>query len=578
VSAREATSSYASDLKFNFDSSQYLASSDLNTKDTLGSLTFHYDLSTYIYPLGEIKFTVKDVKRVGYDIALTENVVSGDRTVQSGEAVVPGTKFNFGLELSTTSTPSFVSGGFVVDFKVLDASNVVKHTASLDGSSNDSPIAFDYVLTGDDLPSGDVSFVFEIRNERGLHTSKKVAYFFQQQMLATEVSFQPTLNLGETLEISMVPAYLKDNAAVAFSAGKRSFVVDLVSPKGQTFLSIDGSPSDDGSRYVFETQLPSTLDFIGTTYLSFRYVPAAGHLHSVTLQSSENADSQKFVVNSELHLSEVEDEPTSTDYVFGSVISFKFKIFDKLSETNVVAGKHSKVYLSTKFGQGEGSFESERVVADVSEEVFQLTQEIDANTAQGSATIQLQAVGVDGDAIQLLKADSNDEVKYNVMVGGEIQNTHQVFSTVASDSTKTAFIVSFTLSSQQKVLKGANLRATVLVKNRSDFATAHRYDQSLASIPVVFDQQSLYSLSFTLPHELAVSGDYKIKFVREVDVLRAKADKETVKSLFELSIPHRKVESGSLFIQMELAILLILGAMYLGVSSRSSLFENKKSA
>lgn len=56
------------------------------------------------------------------------------------------------------------------------------------------PLAFSYQLKAADLPSGDLTFSFEVRNSEGVHTSKKVIYSITTPMVASEIQIsQPKL-------------------------------------------------------------------------------------------------------------------------------------------------------------------------------------------------------------------------------------------------------------------------------------------------------------------------------------------------------------------------------------------------
>ncbi len=67
--------------------------------------------------------------------------------------------------------------------------------------------------------------------------------------------------------------------------------------------------------------------------------------------------------------------------------------------------------------------------------------------------------------------------------------------------------------------------------------------QEVFQLPVATNDAGTYETSWTVPHQRAPSGEYKLQFFREVDRLRAedKTKKDTaedIKPLFELTMSH----------------------------------------
>jgi len=469
---------------------------------------------------------------------------------------------------------------------VLDASSVEQDRQTVDGSTNSKAISFNYALVGDDFPAGVVTFLFEIRNGNGVHTSHKLEYNLQRDMVASHIVFEGAddkkFKLGGNLKVSIQAGSLNSPLSAA-NAAKRSFALDISSPQGQTLLSVPSVAvaAADVATYTFETTIPATIDFIGPAVISFRFLSASGafvKLRPLDAQNESDDDSSslQITVNSELHLSEVESAPSKSEVTFGTVLPFRFKIQDSVSGKFVSTGDHSLVTVVLSSGEGATYFESAVVPAEAGADgVFDLSVTIDANAVKGPSRISLKALNVDGETISVYGENTRSKVEYLVNVGGNIEWTSNKFDTTSADSSKTAVVLTFALTCDSTALKNARLTASVTAKDGSVFAPIKHHGTTLSQVPVAIDSNGGYSLSLSLEHEGLPTGDYVVQFIRDVDRRRA-ARESDVTPLFSIPLHHKQVESGSRWFQMELVTLIVLSGVYFAVSSHVRLFDNKK--
>jgi len=223
-------------------------------------------------------------------------------------------------------------------------------------------------------------------------------------MVAAGVTFEglsatapKNFHIGDNIKVSVQPASLKDLHTIApYSAensAKRTFIMDLSTPEGTTFLSVPGTPSD--SVFVFEAEVPATLDATGTAVVSFRFVPTSGDsvtLHPFDSQTNElleDPSSIRVTVDADLHITKFEKKPTSATFTYGTEIPFEFSITDSISGKDVESGKLGEVAVVLGFG----SFEAARVaaVSAGADKPFTAVLEIDANTVKGAGEITIKA-------------------------------------------------------------------------------------------------------------------------------------------------------------------------------------------
>jgi len=592
---------WKSEMEYNSDRRLYVAKQEFDTTGKLGPVSFSFEFSSSVFPIGELNLAANDKKSVGYLMNVQSQATYAGRAIEAGQGVAAGTEFSFDVAFSTKSKANFISGPFTVDFEVIDSSEVVHHSASVDGATNTKAISFSYSLTGEDFTSGQLSFVLTVRNADGPHSTHAVKYSLDQQMVASGVTFEglsatapKNFRIGDNVKVSIQPASLKDLHTIApYSAengAKRTFIMDLSTPDGNTFLSVPGTPSD--SQFVFEAAVPATLDATGTAVVSFRFVPTGGEsvtLHPFDSQTNElfeDPSSIRLTVDAELHVTKLNKKPTTTTFTFGTEIPFEFAITDVISGKDVGAGKLGEVAVVLTSGTGATSFEAARVAAVAeAEKPFTAVLEIDANTVKGAGVITIKAF-VGEREIPLFVEGKKEAVSFAATVGGEISLTKKVFTTGSSALTKTAVVAAFELASDGKPLKNAHLRATV-ISTGSAAGVVERFGTPLKNLAVSFDSEGKYSFSFTTPHASLQSGSYKIEFYRESDLARSRQLREAAEkqaraqgteattseaeAFFTVEVSHKAVNTESHWLQMELSALLILGALYFGVAGNARL-------
>eukprot|EP00301_Raphidiophrys_heterophryoidea_P016221 c25779_g1_i1.p1 GENE.c25779_g1_i1~~c25779_g1_i1.p1 ORF type:complete len:945 (+),score=246.80 c25779_g1_i1:44-2878(+) len=583
---------WQSAMKYDHDRRVYVAEQDFDTTGKLGAVSFSFEFSSTVFPIGDINLSTTDKKSIGYLMQVQSQATFAGRSINAGESAPAGTEFTFDVSFSTRSKPSFISGAFYVDFEVVDSSEVVHYKIGLEGKSNTKPIVFSYTLTGDDFTSGPVNFLVTVRNEAGPHSYHSVSYALDQQMVASSISFAglsasapKNFRFGDSIKVTIQPASLKDLHTIvpysAANAAKRTFILDLSTADGTTFLSVSGTPV--GSQVEFEGTIPASLDATGTSVVSFRFVAVSGSsvtLHPYDSQSNElfeDASSIQVTVDSDLHVGKFEKKPTTSSFTYGTEIPFEFVITDSVSGKDVSAGKLGEVAIVLTSGHGATAFEAGRVVAQSAgaDKPFSAVLEIDANTVKGDGEITIKAF-VGEREIPLFVEGKKESVRFPASVGGEITLTKTVFTTSSAAATKTAFLASFSLSCEGKPLKGAHLRATVLSSGPSA-GVVERYSQPLKNLLVSFDSEGKYSFSFTTPHANIKSGTYKVEFQRESDLARARQASATETApLFTIDVPHKAINVESHWMQMEIAALMVLTALYFGVSGNARFFKTSK--
>jgi len=187
-------------------------------------------------------------------------------------------------------------------------------------------------------------------------------------------------------------------------------------------------------------------------------------------------------------------------------------------------------------------------------------------------------MGVDEDLIEIQDESGKHGAAWPVTVGGKIEAVNvQTYSTSGAEATKTAFISTFQLSCNGQTLSGAKLTGRVLVQNGTSYSVLHNNGKTYDNVPVSVDQADVLSMSVNLLHNSAASGSYKVEIVRDVDAAWSQArGKDTAEPLFELSFQHKKVQSGGAWVQMETLVVVVLVALFLGVSSHARVFSGGK--
>lgn len=179
----------------------YTADGVIDTQGQLGEIKLDYILRCIVPALGGvISFEVKDTKRTGYKVTIDAAATYGSKTVSVGEQVGTNTAFAFNVKLGNTTHEDLRSGKFKIFFKVADSSDVEFHSASIDAStnSNGEAISFSYTLADAKLPSGQLSFVIDVADAKGVHTHHVTSYVLSLPMIATDINFdQDSFKIGD---------------------------------------------------------------------------------------------------------------------------------------------------------------------------------------------------------------------------------------------------------------------------------------------------------------------------------------------------------------------------------------------
>ncbi|KAL6080071.1 hypothetical protein QOT17_000457 [Balamuthia mandrillaris] len=619
------------------ENQQYAATDFIDTKDKLGHVVFDYTVHSYVAGVGDLSFQLLDKRVVGYDVKVSPQArleVTG-KEFRVGETVPVGTDFTFGLTLQNQTQSDITSGDFEVRFTVLDSSEVAIHSEALPCKGNTRLISFAYSLKAANLPAGDLLFRFEVvaSDKEIVHTVEDVVYRLGTPMIATRITFkgkegqqQPSYKIGDNVQVTVEPAAFPDLRTVHALASKdfhdndataqRHFLMDISSPSGALLRSIQGKPS--GSGYLFEVPVTPTLDAIGENVVSFRYVSAAGqsvrlsNYDSVLEELYEDSTLLKYTVSAELHLVNIRERPTTESFFYGNDITFRFQVKDAISGKLVEQGdnEQANVYLSLQHVDEEqagatytSTFEpaSQGLNPQTEEPEFVIRWTINPNAVRGAGYLTISATDADGKQLTLLSEEDKKPFSTAVTIGGDIDVAHEAYTTSDFALDATAFIVNFNLSCQAKPLKDAQLRVSVSLLDGSNDASSRVLPASIA----VATGGSSYSASWTVPHESAPTGNYRLNFFREVDRKRALDVKEsqlkkkrreqelagetpsveelseveieeTLAPLFTITLHHDAPATSKLPIRTDLLVALLLGVVFFLVSYQKKQYQTKK--
>jgi hypothetical protein len=314
----------------------------------------------------------------------------------------------------------------------------------------------------------------------------------------------------------------------------------------------------------------NSFEWIGSHFVSFRYVTASGE--SISLSNYDSAAQELFEdtaalsidVKADLQLADVTSQAAPSDFYYGNVITYKFRVRDALSNQYVTASSSvetATVYLSLSHQEKSGRVvRSAHVPATSSDKDFTISWSINPNAVQGAGIVTISAQDADGNPIAIHDAQSKKAVEYNVNIGGHIVVSAKSSTVSSLLVEETTFVVQFTLSCQDKRLKDALLKANVVYGG-----------EVLTAIPVVTTPDGTYSVSWTEDHTKVRSGKYTLEFYREVDAQarRLEADAAEHAPLFTVDVYH-SAPLRSLPISGELFVAIVLGATFLAFSHKRS--------
>jgi len=226
-------------------------------------------------------------------------------------------------------------------------------------------------------------------------------------------------SIGQKVQASIVPASFPDLKTVyAFddekAAKSRNFFLDVKSASGTLIHSVKGTPA--GTKYNFEFVISNSFEWIGTQAISFRYVTASGESIALSNYDSsaeelyEDSSALSIQVKADLQLAEVTSQAVASDFYYGNVISYKFRVRDALSNQYLVASSSieaANVYLSLSHQEKSGRVtRSAHVPATSSDKDFTISWTINPNAVQGAGIVTISAQDVDGNSIAIHDAQT----------------------------------------------------------------------------------------------------------------------------------------------------------------------------
>lgn len=498
-----------------------------------GSVTFTYSASQYVETVGLMEFEASDQVSFGYGIEVASRAVHTPtgKEVPEREPAPVGTDFDFQVSLFTSTETQKTSGDFEVVFNVLDASGVVIYSAIEDGRSRaDEPIEFRWTLETPALPTGYLTFQFNVRgSDQVVHTTAAVLYVYSTTMVASEIEFEGGSNeysLGSTAVIWMTPAVLPDLKTVHALATtdyagtditeQRQFLLDAATLSGTSIGNVRGD--NHQGRYRFELPFSATLDSLGTTVFSFRFLTSSGH--TVALSNYDSAAEELLddphavnaTVTAHLQAVDITDQPAGGSLSYGNEVALRFQLQDATTSSAVARGEHSNVYLLLNHHdeQHDASFVSSKQAAVVDAQgYYAITWHVDPNAIRGPGYLTLVVENADGAQVPIAGADGKP-LRYDVTIDGNIDIDFSATSTENPFYSATAFVAQVKLSSNARPLEGAKLSVEVIPSSGDAF-----------TLPVASGYAGTYSVSWTAPHTKALSGTYTLKFYREADRVQA---------------------------------------------------------
>ncbi|MDP2435171.1 MAG: hypothetical protein Q8P67_05465, partial [archaeon] len=498
------------DLLFEPQANTYRAVKNFDTSSVVGPMTISFILSKHLALIGDVTFARRESKLVGYGIDVTPSAVhtASGRSILAGSVASPGTSFHFPVHLYTLSNPTLTSGPFTVLLKAVDSSGTAIHSASIDGLSAAEGLNFEYVLHRNDLPPGQLTFEFSVEDHgrRGAHTHTSVTYAIETTLAAADIEASSTsLSIGDRLAVSFEPVIVLESAGTLplGTEGDHEFFLDLTSAAGNVVHSVSGTPS--GDRVSFSYVIPANpAVFASSLSLVFRYHPASGADTTLVHIDSTGAEAEQLsvAVLTELVLTDAETIPSSS-YSYGDDVAWSFTLSDARSGSSIAASNsgRSGIFVSLRHGSGDDSFLSARIYAVASTGTTLAGKfTVTANALPGAATVLVEVLDIDGKAVSITGTSSR-----TVTIVGSIQASISTHSSSLVSAEKAAFIADFSLTHDNKPLPQSELHA--IVYQGSELIP------SLAHLPVAATPTG-YSVSWTLPLDSAVSGQYEVRIVR----------------------------------------------------------------
>ena len=599
VSISSTGSHQTYDLEWDNDRQRYTTDDSIDTTGIIGSIVFSYTINLRVFGIGPVTFTQESEKVVGYAINVipVATHVTG-QAIKPGEAISAGTSFEFDIKLSNKTVSNLKSGDFELILEVYESSSAVILTESIDGADNTEGFQFTFELKDANYAPGEFGFNFVVLADGKPHSFESVVYELSAPLVASSIQYNgqsalPTVNLGESLSISVVPASYVDFKPTALAStnqmgenlnGVRKYFLDLTTRSGTVLQSVAGV-SDGATGFEFAYDVPNTFDALGPVVLSFRYVSSTGktvHLDNYdSVEGSLYEEPLELSVTADLRV-KVLEQPTTTNFYYGNQITFRVEVTDDSTGTNVRLGSRGGVYLGLvhRDQQRDRTYTSAKQAGIPDGDSYVISWEINPNAVSGPSTITLFVEGADGSEIPLVQ-ENGKPFSLAVNIGGDIKEEVSVFSSSDFFSTRTAFVLQFGLFCNNVPLKDVKLRAVV------------KYNGKAVETLTVGASEEQYVASWTAEHDEAPSGTYTVEIYREADQLRAAESEEwklkqlrakqreaelsgasfdeakflasladvTVEPLFTVPISHKEVSKGGLPIKIEVLLgLAVIGA------------------
>eukprot|EP01121_Diplochlamys_sp_Union-15-3_P008482 TRINITY_DN224_c0_g1_i2.p1 TRINITY_DN224_c0_g1~~TRINITY_DN224_c0_g1_i2.p1 ORF type:complete len:972 (-),score=235.77 TRINITY_DN224_c0_g1_i2:60-2975(-) len=596
------------DLHLNWspETLQYVATEFYSTEGKLGPVHFEYDLNFFVTDLQKsISVQITDSKNIGYSIKVQSEAVLAGKAVDVGQVVGDGAEFAFKVTISNYDNSKL--NNYPIRFLVLDSSDVVVHSDEELVTDRKDPV-FNYVLSTAKIPSGNLNFKFEVKNEAGVHTTAVVTYQLDIKMISTDIKFidasgsKPVYQIGKTVRVSMKPASFPDLSTIqpyaVETAAKRHFEMIVSSPV-KTLHTIKGKA--EGNSYLFELPIAATFDSIGNNAVSFRYVPTHGSPITLTpiSETEEDLEDLSFKVEADLNIVQEKGKPPKDgDLHYGNEVSFSFQVKDSISQKLIWNGESESVFLSLKHETNNKQITSSRYVVQQDSSAngpkeFKVFWEVNPNTEQGKGSLEIVAVGADGTEIPLKKGGKTWRVAVNI--GGTISHKAHLHVSPIEGIDESVVVIPFNLSCNQKALTGAQLGASIFYQDESTLK-----EVAVNSLSVARSEGAEYQVSWKWGNKLAKGGNYVVKIYREVDRLRALEKKEILRKqllkkqaeqkrkgepveeqqieeeispIFSVSFEFYPETSGSLPFRTEFFVIVLFLSAFVAVSMKKSEIE-----
>jgi hypothetical protein len=514
------------------NSGHYVAEEFLESKQ-FGAASFKYTASQYVETVGTLTFEVSDQVSFGYGIEVVSHAVHTPtgKEVAVREPAPVGTDFTFQVTLFSSTENQKTSGDFEVVFNVVDASGVVIYSKVEDGAarSSDSPIEFTYTLDSPALPTGFLTFEFNVRGaDKVVHTTDAVLYVYSSTMIASDIEFEGGDNefsLGSSATIWMTPAVLPDLKTVHALpstdyfgndiTSQRQFLLDATTTAGTSLGQVRSTVVD--GRYQFVLPFEHDLDSLGTTVLSFKFFTSSQHTVALSNYDSaseeilDDAHAVNVTVTAQLQASDLEEPSAIGNLSYGNEVKLRFRLKDESTGRAVAKGKHSNVYLLLNHidAEHDTSFVSSKQAATEANGEFSIVWHVDPNAIRGPGYLTVVAENADGVQVPVHGYDGAP-LRYDVVIDGNIDIDFSSTSTDSPYLSAAAFLAQVKLSSNGRPLEGAKLSVEVVPSVGESFTA-----------PVASGDDGVYTISWSAPHEKAYSGVYTLKFFREADRAQA---------------------------------------------------------